>query len=1291
MKKLYSLSLALSALFACNALVAQNTQRLKDISSNYALDRNNNVHYMQVKNVVYENNAENFLNSTVLSDGLKVKKAKVEVDQLGFTHTRFEVMYNNARVNNTQIIVHSQNGKVISVNGDAFTLKKPVNTAVITKEKAFANALQKVGAKKYKWENKAEEAHMRKALNQPEFSYFPKGELILHTKGENVYYAYKFTIYAEEPLYRANVIVDAGTGVVLEEENLICTVDAPAIATTKYSGVKSFTTDMVSAGNYRLRETGRGGGIQTYNMNNGTNYGSVTDFTNTTTSWTTTGIDQAATDAHWGAEMTYDYYMLNHGRNSVDNAGYNLLSYVHYSTNYNNAFWDGTRMTYGDGSGSYTIFTGLDVCGHEITHGVTSNSSNLTYSNESGALNESYSDIFGNSIENYARPTQWSWKIGEDITVGNTGLRNMSNPNAFSNPDTYNGTYWYTGTADNGGVHTNSGVSNYWYYLLVTGGTGVNDISNSYTVSGLGWTSASQIAFRANTVYYTPSTNYATARNLSIQAAIDLFGVCSNEVKQTTNAWYAVGVGPAYSATVASNFNASTTSFCALPANVNFNNITAGGVTYQWNFGDGSSVSTATNPAHTYTANGTYSVKLKSVGCMSSTDSITKVAYITIATPSTPTTTGSSRCGTGTLNLSATGGSQLYWYTSPTGTGTPVNIGGTYTTPSLTNSATYYVVNTSTNAPVFGASTSSAVGTGGNYNTATAYNSFDVYTPCTLKTVIAYASTAGNRTIELRNSANAVITSTVINMVVGTNTLNLNFALPVATGLRLGLNSASACNLFRTNSGAPAYPMNIGGMIDITGTSAATSGFLYFYYNWQVQKNACTSAAIPVTATVNPGPTLTVNSPTICNGQSVNLTAGGATTYSWSSGQTTSSIAITPTASATYTVYGTTSSCTNSMVSSISVNPNPTVTVNSATICSGQSINLTASGATTYSWSSGQTTSSISVSPSSTTSYTVIGTTGSCSGNNISNVTVNTTPTVSVNSATVCNGQSVNLNASGATTYSWNSGQTTSSIAVTPTSSATYSVTGTTGSCSNTQVSNITVNPNPTVVVTVNSSTICNGQSTTIAASGASTYSWSSGQTTSSISANPSATTNYSVVGTTGSCTDIKVATVVVNPTPVVTVNSPNICTGQTATLTGTGASSYTFNPGNITGNPIAVSPTISTTYTITGANSFNCSSSAIATVSVSLCTGVQELPSTNPNTINVYPNPAENYIEIYNTVTLEKITINLYDVTGKLIISKETSYYKDQIDMSKYAKGLYFVEVMNGDKRIFSTKVIKQ
>lgn len=935
MKVFYLKSVFALALITCNSLNAQNNNKLKEIANEYTYNSDNQVNFIKLKEdyIINESAVEGFLNSVVLNNSdLKAVKIKSEPDNMGFLHSKYQLHYKNAVVNNAIIAVHSKNGQVISINGDLNIIQKPSNTIAFSEKSALQAALKKVNAKKYKWQNKAEEEHTRQVLNKPDFTYYPKGELVLYTqhtiaKQPSVLYAYKFNIYAEEPLYKANVIVDAKSGAILEEENLICHADVTNTVVTKYSGTQTITADN-NAGTYRLREAARGLGIETYNMQNTSTY-SATDFTNATTNWTAVNVDQAARDAHWGAEKTYDYYMLNHSRNSIDNAGYKLLSYVHYQTNYNNAFWDGLRMTYGDGNGTtFTILTALDVCGHEITHGLTSNTSNLTYSNESGALNESFSDIFGTLIENYGRPTQWDWKIGEDMTPGGQGIRNMSNPNQFQDPDTYLGTYWYTGTNDNGGVHTNSGVSNYWFYLLSQGGSGTNDINNAFNVTGITKASAAQIAFRALTVYFTPSTNYMAARGYCIQAAKDIFGNCSNEVVQTTNAWYAVGVGPAYSSAVTSNFVANSTSFCSIPASVIFNNTTINGNTYTWNFGDGSAASTSTNPAHTYTAAGTYTVKLKAAGCLNALDSITKPSYIVINIPNNPVTTGGSRCGTGTVALGATGTSQLYWYASPSATGTPINIGTNYTTPSISGNTTYYVVNTSSNTPVFGAATNTSIGAGGNYNTAGQYQIFDVIQGSTLKTVVMYASTAGNRTIELRNSANALITSTVVNLAIGANTVNVNFALTPGTGYRLAL-GGTTINLYRNSAGG-AYPYNIGGLVSMTGSSAG-GGYYYFFYNWQVQKNNCTSAIIPVTATVNTVPALTVNSATICAGQNVNLNASAANTYTWSTGSNASSINVSP---ASTTVYNLTASngpgCSATTSATVTVNQLPVVTVSAS-------------------------------------------------------------------------------------------------------------------------------------------------------------------------------------------------------------------------------------------------------------------------------------------------------------------------------------------------------------------------
>ncbi|MCD4680720.1 MAG: M4 family metallopeptidase, partial [Bacteroidales bacterium] len=383
------------------------------------------------------------------------------------------------------------------------------------------------------------------------------------------------------------------------------------------------------SGIYRLRETGRGNGIETYDMNEGTNYGNAVDFEDTDNYWDNVNPqqDEVATDAHWGAESTYDYYWLEHGRNSIDGNGFALRSYIHYDVAYANAFWDGQRMTYGDGDGVvWSPLTALDICAHEITHGLTSFTANLIYSYESGALNEAYSDIFGCSVEWYAKPTMANWLMGEDI---GSPLRSMQDPNAFNDPDTYLGNYWATGPGDYGGVHTNCGVLSYWYYLLSDGGSGVNDNGDAYNVSGLGLDTAGAIAFRTLTVYLIPSTQYIDARFYSILAANDLYGACSQAVQSTTNAFHAVGVGNAYIPGVQADFSADLTAFCDVPATVNFINQSNNATTFSWDFGDGST-STAVNPSHTYTSFGTFDVKLIADGGSCGIDSITKVAYIDI-------------------------------------------------------------------------------------------------------------------------------------------------------------------------------------------------------------------------------------------------------------------------------------------------------------------------------------------------------------------------------------------------------------------------------------------------------------------------------------------------------------------------------------------------------------------------------------------------------------------------------------------------------------------------------------
>ncbi|MBK8611661.1 MAG: M4 family metallopeptidase [Chitinophagaceae bacterium] len=473
----------------------------------------------------------------------------VEKDAIGVDHYRYQQTYNGMAIENADMLVHVANGKIKSQNGKwvkDFPAGLP-SSAAINETGALNKALQDIGAKKYKWQIPAEEAFIKREQNDARATFYPKATLVYYSGERDVIpsalrLAYKFDIYAQDPVSRQLVFVDAVNGKILGKRELIHEANRNATAYTAYSGIQTIVTDRVNSTLYRLRETGRGNGINTYNLQKGTNYGAAVDFTDNNTTWNNVNAnqDEYATDAHWATEKTYDYFFQKYGRNSIDNNGMALNSYLHYSSNYFNAFWDGSRMTYGDGDAAHgnKPLTALDVCGHEITHGITERTSALVYSYESGAMNEGFSDIFGTSIEAFARPGNTDWLIGGDFFT----IRNMSNPNAFSHPDTYQGTYWYTGSGDNGGVHFNSGVLNYWFYLLTTGGTGVNDHNFSYSVGGIGMNNAAAIAYRLNTVYLVSTSTYNDARILGIQAAEDLYGVNSNEAIQTANAWSAVGL-----------------------------------------------------------------------------------------------------------------------------------------------------------------------------------------------------------------------------------------------------------------------------------------------------------------------------------------------------------------------------------------------------------------------------------------------------------------------------------------------------------------------------------------------------------------------------------------------------------------------------------------------------------------------------------------------------------------------------------------------------------------------------
>lgn len=557
-----------------------------------------------------------------------------QTDNLGMVHLRYCQTYKNIPIEGNVFILHVMANKVQAINGVIDNEINDPHAAVpqISEQNALQNAITHIGANHYRWQSAEQEAHLKQEQNNPNATYFPKGILVYAknpTDKESPFaLCYKFNIYADEPLRRADVLVNAHNGQIVAVLDMLCTGDTNGTAVTKYSGNQSIVTDYTGT-TYRLREAGRGGGIHTYNNGNQTGFVN-NDFTDADNYWNNVNSsqDEAATDAHWGAEMTYDYYFNIHNRQSIDDNNMLIRSYVHYGTNYFNAFWDGERMAYGDGSGGATALTCIDIAGHEMTHGVTQFTAGLNYVNESGALNEAFSDILGTTIEFYAKPSGANWLVGNEIGVT---LRSMSNPNAYGDPDTYGGTNWYVGSADNGGVHTNSGVANFWYYLLCTGGSGTNDLGNAYNVSGIGINEARLIAYRTLAVYLTPSSDYAEARFYSIQASNDIFGPCSPQSIAVTNAWYAVGVGSPYSPAIVADFEGDMLAGCAAPLTVKFSNSSVNGGSFYWDFGDGNT-STESAPTHTYTALGNYNVQLVAIApTCGDNDTLLRTAYISIS------------------------------------------------------------------------------------------------------------------------------------------------------------------------------------------------------------------------------------------------------------------------------------------------------------------------------------------------------------------------------------------------------------------------------------------------------------------------------------------------------------------------------------------------------------------------------------------------------------------------------------------------------------------------------------
>ncbi|MFJ3907889.1 M4 family metallopeptidase [Streptomyces vinaceus] len=471
-----------------------------------------------------------------LGEQEKLVVRDVVKDADGTTHTTYERTYGGLPVLGGDLTVHAKGGVTKSITkATNHEIKVADTTATVTPAGAEGQAVSAAKAEGSKDAKPSKNA--RKVIWAAEGAPVLAWETVVGG------------LQDDGTPSELHVVTDAKTGAKITQWQAIET----GTGNTMYSGQVTMGTSQ-SGSNYTLTDAGRGN-HKTYDLNGGSS-GTGSLFTNTTDVWGNGAASNRATagaDAHYGAQLTWDYYKNVHGRNGLRNDGVAPYSRVHYGNAYVNAFWDDSCfcMTYGDGTSNTHPLTSIDVAAHEMTHGLTSVTGNMTYSGEPGGLNEATSDIMAANVEFYANNPQdvGDYLVGEKIDINGDGtpLRYMDKPSK----DGGSKDAWYSGI---GGidVHYSSGPANHVYYLMSEGSGAkvINGVSyNSPTsdnlpVTAIGRDAAAKIWFRALTVgYFKSNTNYAAARTATLQAAADLYGQGSTTYNNVANAWAGINVG----------------------------------------------------------------------------------------------------------------------------------------------------------------------------------------------------------------------------------------------------------------------------------------------------------------------------------------------------------------------------------------------------------------------------------------------------------------------------------------------------------------------------------------------------------------------------------------------------------------------------------------------------------------------------------------------------------------------------------------------------------------------------
>ncbi|MER7930879.1 MULTISPECIES: M4 family metallopeptidase [unclassified Streptomyces] len=466
------------------------------------------------------------------AEKLVVKDVTQDAD--GTTHTRYERTYAGLPVLGGDLVVHRSGARLTVTKATKAALALPTIRAKISAATARDRALTTAA---------------KAGAEHPAVGTSPR--LVVWAASNRPTLAWESVVGGFQDDGTPNelhVISDAATGKQLFRYQGVET----GVGTGQFDGTVPLGTTL-SGSTYQLVDGDRAG-HRTYDLNQGTS-GTGTLFTDDNDVWgdgTVANRQTAGVDVAYGAAATWDFYKDVFGRNGIRNDGVAAYSRAHYGNNYVNAFWQDACfcMTYGDGSGNTHPLTALDVAAHEMSHGVTAATAGLTYSGESGGLNEATSDIFAAAVEFYENlPADVpDYLVGEKIDINGDGtpLRYMDKPSK----DGASSDYW---SPSLGGldVHYSSGPANHFFYLLSEGSgaktvNGVSYDSPTYDgqpVTGIGIDNARQVWYRALSTYMTSSTNYAGARTATLQAAADLFGAYSPSYLAVANAWAAIDVG----------------------------------------------------------------------------------------------------------------------------------------------------------------------------------------------------------------------------------------------------------------------------------------------------------------------------------------------------------------------------------------------------------------------------------------------------------------------------------------------------------------------------------------------------------------------------------------------------------------------------------------------------------------------------------------------------------------------------------------------------------------------------